>query len=353
MARSSGTVLVKDIRPGSASSNPHSLTNVNGTLFFVANNGTHGHELWKSDGTFHRHRAGQGHPAGLGWLLSRASHQRQRHAVFPGQRWHQRLRTLEEQWHFRWHRAGQGHPAGLGWLHPHHLTNVNGTLFFRANDGTKGRELWKSNGTSTGTVLVRDIRPGAASSYPRELTNVNGTLFFEANDGTSGYELWKSDGTSTGTVLVKDIQTGAASSGPSGLTNVNGTLFFAADDGTHGVELWKSNGTSSGTVLVKNIGTLVGFGSYPSWFTNVNGTLFFSADEGTSFGSPGRELWKSDGTSAGTVRVLDINSSGNSNPSWLTNVNGTLFFVANNGTNGSNSGRAMARPPAPCWSRTS
>ena len=58
---------------------------------------------------------------------------------------------------------------------------------------------------AAGTVLVADINPGTGSSYPRYLTNVNGTLFFSANDGTHGYELWESNGTAAGTVLVKDI----------------------------------------------------------------------------------------------------------------------------------------------------
>jgi ELWxxDGT repeat protein len=109
---------------------------------------------------------------------------------------------------------------------------VNGTLFFAANDGTRGHELWKSDGTSTGTVLVKDIRPGAFGSYPYSLTNVGGRLFFIANDGTNGRELWISDGTSTGTVLVKDINQGAGhafgttNAPPPSFTNVNGTLYF-------------------------------------------------------------------------------------------------------------------------------
>ncbi|MBA2255009.1 MAG: hypothetical protein H0W07_07850, partial [Chloroflexi bacterium] len=54
-----------------------------------------------------------------------------------------------------------------------------------------GRELWKSDGTATGTKRVADVNPGSASSIPNDLVNVGGTLFFEASDGTSGYELWK------------------------------------------------------------------------------------------------------------------------------------------------------------------
>ena len=74
------------------------------------------------------------------------------------------------------------------------LLDVNGTLFFTADDGMHGTELWKSDGTAAGTTLVKDIYPGIAwdvttatqaSSYPSNLTNVNGTLFFTADDGST------------------------------------------------------------------------------------------------------------------------------------------------------------------------
>src|SRR5919202_1008300 len=118
--------------------------------------------------------------------------------------------------------------------------------------------------------LVKEIRPGPEWAA-NLLTDVNGTLFFVADDGVHGYELWKSDGTAAGTVMVKDIQPGPGPSVPVYLTNVNGTVFFAADDGAHGHELWRSDGTADGTVLVKDIqpGTV---GSQPSQLTNVNGT---------------------------------------------------------------------------------
>ena len=47
---------------------------------------------------------------------------------------------------------------------PTYLTDVGGTLFFTADDGTHGQELWKSDGTKAGTVLVKDINPGAAAA---------------------------------------------------------------------------------------------------------------------------------------------------------------------------------------------
>lgn len=221
-------------------------------------------------------------------------------------------------------------PGSSGSSMPVYLTNANGTLFFAAIDGTNGVELWESDGTSSGTFMVKDIYPGTASSIPSYLTNVNGTIFFQANDGTNGIELWKSDGTSYGTTMVKDINPGAGNSNANNFTNVNGTLFFTATDGTNGIELWKSNGTLSGTVLVKDIRPGVN-SSTPAYLTNVNGTLFFSATDGTN----GNELWKSDGTASGTVLVKDIYpGSNNSSPQYLTDVNGTLFFQAWDNTNG-------------------
>ncbi len=217
---------------------------------------------------------------------------------------------------------------------PSQLCNVNGTLFFVSNDGVNGPELWKTDGTAAGTVLVKNIYPGKGGPTPQTLTNVNGTLFFMADNGANGRELWKSDGTAAGTVMVKDIWPGPGNSYPFEMANVNGTLFFAADNGMNGRELWKSDGTEAGTVMVRNIQPETGgygYGSNPFRLTNVNGTLYFNV-----YTSPnGQELWKSDGTTNGTVRVKDINpGEGSSTIEYLTSVNGTLYFITNNGTNG-------------------
>ncbi len=126
--------------------------------------------------------------------------------------------------------------------------------------------------------LVKDILPGAFSSYPRYLTAVGSTLFFIAYDSVNGEELWRSDGTVAGTVAVADIRSASR------LTAVGNTLFLTARDGLNGQELWKSNGTAAGTVLVKDIRP--GFyGSFPQNLTAVGNTLFFTAGS--------RELWKS------------------------------------------------------------
>ena len=80
-----------------------------------------------------------------------------------------------------------------------------------------------------GTDQVLDIRPGGLGSNPDNLTNVGGTLYFSADDGINGRELWKSDGTAAGTVLVDDFRLGALGSDPRDLSVLNNTLYFTAD----------------------------------------------------------------------------------------------------------------------------
>src|SRR5262249_2004582 len=165
-------------------------------------------------------------------------------------------------------------------------------------------ELWKTDGTVLGTTLLKDINRSALvtggslihlGSSPQNLTGVGNTLFFTALDGTpgtgTGTELWKSDGTSEGTVLVRDIVAGLDSSDPANLTAVNGKLFFTANDGANGVELWVSDGTEAGTTLVRNIDSRPGASSNPANLVNVGGKLFFTASDGVN----GTELWASDG----------------------------------------------------------
>jgi len=213
---------------------------------------------------------------------------------------------------------------------PEDLIGFNGKVYFRANDGIHGDELWCSDGTESGTVMVKNVRPGSLGSFPSQFTIVGGALFFTSNDGVHGTELWKSDGTADGTLLVWDITEGRFSSFPSQLVDVGGTLFFSASNGSNGFELWSSDGTAAGTVMVKDI-RAGGKGSFPSRLTDVGGSLFFTANDGNN----GVELWKSDGTSAGTLLVKDIQAGElGSAPLSLTDVNGILYFRANDGTHG-------------------
>jgi ELWxxDGT repeat protein len=87
--------------------------------------------------------------------------------------------------------------------HPTDLVGGSGTLFFVADDGYSGRELWRSDGTADGTRLVRDIIPGLATPFPYALTPVGGALFFVTLQGAGGVqELWRSDGSEAGTVRL-------------------------------------------------------------------------------------------------------------------------------------------------------
>jgi ELWxxDGT repeat protein len=129
-------------------------------------------------------------------------------------------------------------------------------------------------------------------------------------------------------ILLKDIVTGFSGSTPESVTAVGSTLYFAAVDSTAGIELWKTDGTEAGTVRVKDIRT-GNNGSIPQDLTAVGSTLYFTADNGTS----GRALWKTDGTEAGTVRVKDIQAF-RSSPSDFTAVGSTLYFTADDGAAG-------------------
>ena len=153
----------------------------------------------------------------------------------------------------------------------------NNNFYFLADDGTNGNELWKSDGTASGTVMVKDINSGSGSSWPGQFVVLGNTLYFTANDGTNGKELWKTDGTTSGTVMVKDIWSGISGSAPRDLEVVGNSLFFSAYDATHGLELWKSDGTTSGTVLVKDInnGTASGMQLTQRTLTAVGDILYF------------------------------------------------------------------------------
>jgi ELWxxDGT repeat protein len=211
-----------------------------------------------------------------------------------------------------------------------------------------GEELMVTDGTEQGTKRVADINPGLASSSPKyivdgqwaQTSGANATLYFSATDGTSvhGRELWRSSGTPSSTVLVEDIHYGHVGSDPRYLTIVSGKVgvFFSADDGQWGRELWfsdgvtESSGSGSGTYMIKDIRAGSG-GSEPMWITanDVDQTVFFSANDGIN----GHELWVSDGTKTGTTMVANLNPGiEGSHPSHLVMYNNKLYFSATDGT---------------------
>lgn len=175
--------------------------------------------------------------------------------------------------------------------YPRNLVNMNGAVYFSANDGVHGVELWTTDGTAAGTHLVSDVAPGLAGSNPEYLTVSNGLLFFAANDGILGIELWCSDGSAAGTRLVSDIDAGAASSSPRQLVAFNGYLYFIANNSAGVAKFWRSDGTAAGTAMVSNLS-----GSAALQLSAVNGELQILAYD-TAIGY---ENWISDGSTAGT-----------------------------------------------------
>ncbi len=240
---------------------------------------------------------------------------------------------------------------------PAHLTSLNGSLYFTADDGT-GNALWVSDGSGGGTHRVPNVNNIMISTISTYGNNpfaiVNSTLYFagslfDNNTSTStGYELCSYDASnpSANIILVKDIAAGATTSSPDNITNISGNLFFSAAANGTDIQLWKSDGTAAGTVLVQNINQ--GLKHFYYDFHNLNGTLIFSYQND----SLGGELWKSDGTPEGTSLVRDISPGPvSSSPYYLTNYNGTLVFVATAGiagtelwrTDGTNAGTYMIK----------
>jgi len=127
------------------------------------------------------------------------------------------------------------------------------------------------------------------------------------------------DRTLLSVVLVRDINPAAADASPFTLVGIAGTCYFSATDGAgagaHGEELWKTDGTLAGTALVKDINPGPN-SSTPVGAIAVGNKLFFIANDGTH----GVELWVSDGTALGTVMVKDINPTGDSDPTYLANL---------------------------------
>ena len=262
-----GTRMVKDINPGSVSSSPHNLIAVNDRLYFLV-----GDNVWTSDGTSGGTRA---------------------------------VTSFEESFY-----------GGI-----RYMTSVNKMIYlgyFRS----PVYELWRHNTNSGLTVLVKHFD---AIAYDRQnYAAVGDMLYFIAKGtGLDSYDLWKTDGTPDGTIVVKNIAETNAGYTDWSLTNVNGTLFFRANDKEHGWELWKSNGTANETFMIKDVKE--GKDSSRLYcFTAVGDTLFF-AEKQTDYVT---NLWMSDGTEAGTINT-DVGVSQLRCP---VNFNEQLYFYGGDRT---------------------
>jgi ELWxxDGT repeat protein len=231
-------------------------------------------------------------------------------------------------------------------------------VFFAADDGVHGQELWTSDGTEAGTVMVNDIRPGEKGSHPALFAVIHGKAFFAANDGQHGNKMWMSDGTASGTRLL--------GKGPSPLSEnwsggggavARGSLFFTSHrtyqmwvtDGTTagtlrlGIEgeciasvgstvffvhnstseVWRTDGTRAGTFMLQRLRHPSALFACPG-FTSASGEMFYEGRDLVH----GNEPWKSDGTLHGTRLVKDIEpGSDSSYPSMRGSLMGQAFFV--------------------------
>lgn len=183
---------------------------------------------------------------------------------------------------------------------------AGGRLFFAASDADAGCELWQSDGTVAGTAQVSDLVTGADPSGPYGFAVLGNRVFFSKLGLFRLSGLWVSDGTAGGTSLVQDFPFIAR------LTTVGSRLFFVApDEGFAGFSLWTSDGTAAGTRQVRHFAvyevcdylTRRQCDVVTSFLQPDGDGVLFVADDGD-----GPQLWRSDGTPAGTSRLTSLAS---------------------------------------------
>ncbi|WP_205471127.1 ELWxxDGT repeat protein [Nocardioides sp. SYSU D00038] len=290
-----GTKLVEDIRAG-GSSNPEQLTAAGGQLLFTADDGDHGVELWRSAGTAATTSMVEDLSAGgidtevtdiVGTTGNRAmlaagvSGNNVELYKTDGVNDVSLVKDIND---------------GFG-SNPAQLTHLaNGLVVFVANDGIKGTELWRSNGTEAGTVIAKDFNP--QDSAIQNITKVGTRAFMSVEAGNTGFELYVTNGSAT--TPVKDIFPGPGDSSPKQIVDAAGQAYFVADHPTSGQELWTSNGTAAGTRLVKDIAP----GNADSSIAGLS-----AVGRHVAFGAVnnlGAEPWISNGYGAGTLPVKDV-----------------------------------------------
>ena len=317
-----GTYMVKDINTGTDSSGPMWQAS-NGThTFFIADDGSHGRELWVTDGTNSgTYLVKDVNPgSGIGFS-SNPEFQ------FVGDLTY--FKTLSRE---LWVTDGTGDYYGTYSLTdsgPSDVANLyahDSIVYFSASSNEGGNELWKTE--AGGIVQVADICSAICSSNPSDFTAYNDGIVFTADDGVHGRELWFSDGTSSGTVLFADVLVGTDSSSPSNLYTMGSDLFFVANDSTHGSELWVAHDLSDFEMILDiNPGV---DGSNVDNLLSHDGILYFTAYDGWN----GNEMWYYDNAKSEAHLLVDISPTGSSSPHEIIATNEMLYFLADDGIHG-------------------
>ena len=220
---------------------------------------------------------------------------------------------------------------------------TNGGIVFFVQDQAHGLEPWVTDGTPAGTRLLKDIHPGPDSCGVEMLTAMNGVAYFIADDGANGIELWRSDGTADGTRMVANIGPGSANGaggvvvGGGSFPVINNVLYFGGNDGVTGDELWRTDGTAAGTYRLSD-GAPGAADLTPHDFRVVGTRLYFRVD-GLAQPSP---LWTSDGTVAGTREVTAGPPVAGTGIGQMWVAGDSMFFALTDASHGPELWRATA-----------
>jgi ELWxxDGT repeat protein len=213
--------------------------------------------------------------------------------------------------------------SGSSGSSPNSLYSAGSLLYFQANNGTAGAEVWTSDGSASGTTMLKDINVGAGSSEAGWFAKLGSWVYFSAKDTTNNEsKLWRTDGTAANTALFYNINF------PFLLSNVGSRIvFMAGPAGVRGFRMWSTNGTAAGTFEIEDfLPGDVGYFLLDN-FPVHNGRVFFWIDDNIS----GQELWSSDGTSAGTVKYDIAPGVASSYPRSAKGLN-PLIFSADDGS---------------------
>ena len=333
----SGSPAVTDVVAGVDGSFPGNLKGVGNRLFFTASTDATGEECWYLDATYAAVLV-ENDAVADGGIRSGGD------AIFPGNLFvlggtlYAVLGTTpfgagdKEIWRVRTSAGtvslaelvftSTAPPGPFAFGPPVEFAAVGTELFFTANSPATGAEIWRIATPTAAPVLVADVTAGAAGSSPQELTDVNGVLYFTADDGVNGMELWRI--TATGAELVEDAIPGgginpADSSNPSHLTMAGGQLYFAADDGSHGNQLWRLGADG-------NVASPGGSVSFMQSLISVNERLYF-----VTGGLNGDALWT---LNSQDVPVQVATDGFALNPAYLTDYEGQLIWLTNDGVHG-------------------